>query len=101
MYTRKSRGPRTEPWGTPNSMLHFSDIHKEHVTKYFYDNLKKYNNSIHWLMNDRNYNDLALDNANDLKKVNALIENYGVGPKTKVSSIQKALKDFNLKEKPV
>ena len=36
-----------------NSMLHFSDIHKEHVTKYFYDNLKKYNNSIHWLMNDR------------------------------------------------
>ena len=25
MYTRKSKGPRTEPWGTPNSMLHFSE----------------------------------------------------------------------------
>lgn len=62
---------------------------KEHVTKFFYENLNKYN--IHWLSNEEKLSALAIDSIEDLDKALILLnEPYSFTHSTTVLDISKS-----------
>ncbi|MDC1242444.1 hypothetical protein N8Z97_06490 [Gammaproteobacteria bacterium] len=62
---------------------------KEHVTKFFYENLTKYN--IHWLSNEEKLSSLAIDSIEDLDKALILLnEPYSFTHSTTVLDISKS-----------
>lgn len=64
-------------------------FHKEHVTKFFYDNLNDYN--IHWLSNEEKLSALAIDSIEDLNKALVLLnEPYSFTHSTSVLDISKS-----------
>ena len=61
---------------------------KEHVTKFFYQNLNEYN--IHWLSNEEKLSALAIDTKEDYNKALALLDSpYRFNHSTAVSQISK------------
>tara|TARA_X000001036_G_C20690230_1_gene809126 strand:- start:4300 stop:4977 length:678 start_codon:yes stop_codon:yes gene_type:complete len=62
---------------------------KEHVTKFFYENVKNYN--IHWLSNEENLSALAIDSIEDFNKaVTLLNEPYSFSHSTSVLDISES-----------
>ena len=64
-------------------------LQKEHVTKFFYDNIHKYN--IHWLSNEEKLSALAIDSIEDLNKALILLnEPYSFTHSTTILDISKS-----------
>jgi spore coat polysaccharide biosynthesis protein SpsF len=76
-----------------NSMKDFTNLDREHVTKYFYDNSKVYSNRVKWLPNNSKYKKIVLDTHEELKIIDYLISKLKMKPNSAMKEVQNALRN--------